>query len=274
MPLYRGAHSRNLVRRSRRSPSSSELLPRWAWPVLFGATLVIAGAAIFRDGRAGGRFSGPLILTAGAAIIFSRLRKHYRAWRDGLAAFAARRRRQSLLARRRERAAVERERRRDARAEKALAADRTAKAQEEQRTARRHTAQRAESARAALGQAIDEEADRLRSLSENDLRQEVADLFDACGIEVLRRIPDSGDFELRAADGGTDLARCVPIHRKAAQIDLTALEEWRASTGARHAYLISLSGFAAQAVVKSAGLPITLVEAYQMAQWRASRRIG
>ena len=114
------------------------------------------------------------------------------------------------------------------------------------------------------------EVARLKSLSDAQLAAEVAALFAGRGERPEAADPETvGDLLLKAADGTLDaVARCVPTARTAARMDVQAVEAWRQAAGARHGFLIALTGFSPSAARSVRDLPITLVDAHLLAHWK------
>src|SRR5206468_2743593 len=77
------------------------------------------------------------------------------------------------------------------------------------------------------------------------------------------------DMLLRAEDGEVRIvARLAPLGHKVEVAEVDALETWRGEIGAAAGILIGISGFVPEAVRRAATLPVTLAEAYLLAQWR------
>jgi hypothetical protein len=251
------------------------LLPDWVWPLLGSILLLTLGAAMLRDGRAGGRITGPLLMLAGLAGLVWRIRIHWQEWEALRAAREAKERRKALLAARRERNAQERVRRQEQKAARASATARAAEALAAERQGRLQAAQEALEHRLEQERLATAEAARLRRLDDASLQTEVASVFALCGL-MPEHPPSEAECDLLLssnAEGSRHLARCVPVQRQASAVDVRELETWRQETGSRHAYLISLAGFSPAAVRLAQNLPLTLVEAHLLAQWKQAGKI-
>lgn len=259
--------------RKRLRPPS--LLPDWAWPLLGFLLLLLVGAAALWDGRAGGRFTGPLLMLLGLAGLTWRLRKHRQEWLEQRAVREEKERRRALLNARRERSAQERLRRQEQKAAQAHAAARAAEVAAVERQARQQAIQEAQAHRAEQDRLIYLEADRLRRLDDAALRTEVRALFTAAGFQTASPSAEADcDLLLHSTASQREaVARCVPVGHKAGVADVQALEDWRQEIGAEHAYLLSLAGFSPPAVRLAQHLPLTLVEAHLLAQWKHTGKI-
>jgi len=269
----RGA--RRLMRESvsPKEPTETEgqlLLPgeiRW---LAVAAALLLLGLATAFGQLSGERLLAVLLLLGGGALLAWHGSRVLRRWqaeraRQRLAAEKA-----ALRQARRERVLKERARRRAERATQAEAA-----LHGEEARARRHqeTAEQAREAamrRAERDRAVATETERLLALADAELWGAVADLFARQGRQPIHPEPEADcDLLLTAPEGGAqEVARCVPVGRRAGSADVQALEAWRQQAEAERAYLIAMGGFTPGAVRLSQSLPITLVEAHLLAHWR------
>ena len=143
---------------------------------------------------------------------------------------------------------------------------------DERRQDEAHRAAIDELRRRARDETIAQEAMRLLTLNESGLMDAAVEAFEDRGFAVTRGTDEAEcDLLLRGAEGDVRVvARRAPRSRRAEVIDVQALEAWRAETGATTACLISMAGFSPAAVRLAAMLPITLVEAHLLAQWRCA----
>jgi hypothetical protein len=195
-------------------------------------------------------------------------------WAHAEAIRRAAARRAALRAARKARALRERgvrqaRRRADSEARAKSAAARAARKLEECRHADAEATRRRE-----RESAIRREAARLLRLDDARLMEEVGSILRDRGLEPRAAAPDAECDSLLYAAGGrlAGLVRCVPRGRLARASDVAALERWRADTGVDTAYLVALTGFSAGAVNAVRDLPITLVEAQLLANWRETAR--
>src|SRR5262249_32885011 len=114
------------------------------------------------------------------------------------------------------------------------------------------------------------ETERLLTLTDAELIAEVTALFLRRGQQPEIPAPEADyDLLLPATDGtGPEIARCVPVGRSARAADVQALEAWRETARASHAYLIAVGGFTSGAIRLAQSLPLTLVEAHLLAHWK------
>jgi hypothetical protein len=238
--------------------------------ILLYAMLSVLGLAAILTGRPNWRELGWVTLGLGAGGMVRRISREWRRRREAEAAEQAAGERRALQAARRERDRQETARRQAERASRAEAAKRQAEARAAQRNTERLREQEEAARRAKQEQALAAEAQRLRSLSAAQLLAEVSAAFSRRGFRPESPGPDAAcDLRLRPMDGGgIEVARCVPAGQSAGVADVKALESWRQEIGARHAYLIALSGFSPAAVRQVRGLPLTLVEAHLLAHWQ------
>lgn len=119
-------------------------------------------------------------------------------------------------------------------------------------------------------EAIARDAMRLLTMSEISLLDACAEAFETRGFIVGRDSDDARrDLLLRGEDGEVRIvARLAPLGRKVEPPDVDAVEAWRGETGAAAGILIGINGFTPDAVRHASELPITLAEAYLLAQWR------
>jgi len=242
--------------------------------ILLYAMFCVLGLAAILTGKPNWRELGWVTLGLSVGGMVRRISREWRRRREAEAAEQAAGERRALQAARRERDRQETVRRQTERAARAGAAKRQAAARAAQRHAERLRAQEEAAQRAKREQALATEAQRLRSLSAAQLRTEVAAAFTRRGFRPESPGPDAAcDLLLTPADGdGIEIARCVPAGQTAGVADVKALEAWRQEAGARHAYLIALSGFSPAAVRQARGLPLTLVEAHLLAHWQQAVR--
>lgn len=215
--------------------------------------------------------AGAILVVGGGSGLAWWSRGAWRTWRRHLETRAMMARRVVLQTARREREAQERTRRQAQRAARTREAERRMQERAERQQRERLRSRQQAEERAAQEQRILAEVARLKSLSDAQLAAEVAALF--AGRGELPEAADSetvGDLLLKKADGTLDaVARCVPTGRMAARVDVQALETWRQAAGARHGYLIALTGFSSSAVRGVRDLPLTLVDTHLLAHWKS-----
>jgi hypothetical protein len=106
---------------------------------------------------------------------------------------------------------------------------------------------------------------RLKSLDEKALLSELMDWMRSKGFEQSETgEPDAIVFESR--NNARRAVLKVVSGRSAHGADVRAVEALRRDTGSAEAYLVSLPGFATNAVRAAQGLPVTLVEAHLLAE--------
>ncbi len=117
---------------------------------------------------------------------------------------------------------------------------------------------------------IEQELKRILSLHEEALIAEVVSLFKLKGFApVAEALETSASFLLKSENSlGTCAVKYIPKTYKAQESDIESLQEMRLRNRSSEAYLISLAGFSANAVQRSAELSITLVEAHLLANWK------
>jgi hypothetical protein len=173
---------------------------------------------------------------------------------------------------RRVREAEEQDERQKRAATDAVAREGAREAQEARRRAEIEQAAVEEKRRRGREEVIAREAMRLLALNESALQQAAVDAFKERGFEVVR-VADEADCDLllHAPDGILrGVARRMPRPHRGEAADIQALESWRVEVASPAAYLIGLAGFTHGAVRLASSLPITLVEAHLLAQWRCA----
>lgn len=142
--------------------------------------------------------------------------------------------------------------------------------------------------RAKRFQMVLTEAARLQALSDPSFLTEIPSIFAVHGLQLQSglsganngHISKKGDTHkndadeqswdmrfMRLADEAFEIARCIPQGHTAAVADVEALEQWRCSCEASHAYLIGRNGFSAAAIRLAQHFPLTLIEPQILAQW-------
>lgn len=149
-------------------------------------------------------------------------------------------------------------------------------------------------------QVIATEATRLQALPDINFLTEIPTIFAAHGLRPESDLPfskfsdhsqvsdndqasgqhsakssawdeESWDMRFtRLADASSIIARCIPQGHTAAVADVEALEQWRRSCEASHAYLIGRAGFSAAAIRLAQHFPMTLIEPQLLAQWHTT----
>jgi hypothetical protein len=109
---------------------------------------------------------------------------------------------------------------------------------------------------------------RLKSLPLPALRKEVACRLEARGYQLLSGQGVDDRLE-RESDGASVILRILQLHSGRAA-DVKDLEAHRRDSGSAEAFLVSLVGFAPDAIRAAQGKPITLVEAHLLAAWGAA----
>ncbi len=119
-------------------------------------------------------------------------------------------------------------------------------------------------------EAIARDAMRLLTMSEIALLDAASEGFETRGFIVGRDVDDARrDMLLRGEEGDVRIvARLAPLGRKVEVADVDAVETWRGDLGATAGILIGIAGFTPEAVLRASSLPVTLAEAYLLAQWR------
>jgi hypothetical protein len=235
----------------------------------FGAILLAGLVLIWRAGAVIS-WSDGAICTLGITGLM------WQGWKWRLRVLNEQRRRQEVLLQsdrrisRRVRGAEEQVERQKRAAMDASAHEGAREAQEARRRAETEQAATEEARRRDREAAIVQEAMRLPTLNETNLQQAAIDAFKERGFEVVR-VPNETDCDLllRGRDGILcAVARRMPPSHRGEAADIQALETWRKEAGSTAAYLIGLAGFTPGAVRLASRLPITLVDAHLLAQWR------
>ena len=138
------------------------------------------------------------------------------------------------------------------------------------RTAEQEHAEAERRYRRGREEAIARDAMRLLTMSEIALLEAASEAFETRGFFVGRDVDDSRrDMLLRGDKGDVRIvARLAPLGKKVEVADVEGLDEWRGEVGAAAGILIGIAGFTPDAVRKAGSLPVTLVEAHLLAQWR------
>ena len=246
----------------------SRRLRVWSERLALGSVLLFllgAGGVIWADG--GAKLLGALFALAGLSGLGLHGRTLWQTRDARLRLQRAAERRAELQATRRERADRERLRRQAGQETRAHAAERLEQARRDRKEiavrAHREEADR----RSDRERRIERDALRIAALSDTELHREIAGLFTRRGYRAQAADDEyPGDFLLQS-EGGLALLRCVPTGKKAAGIDVDALEAWRVQAKAERAYLVATAGFLPSAIDRLADRPLTLVEPHLIAHW-------
>ena len=162
---------------------------------------------------------------------------------------------------------------------------RHAEIQQNVRQARSERNAQSDAQRQARFEAVSREAARLQSLPDAPFLQALPFLFAIRGLRLQTDALSSSEAEPRNAEGFTGdmrflkiadetlaVARVLPQGHTAVVADIEALEQWRQTSGAQHAYLIGRSGFSTPALRLAPRFPLTLVEPQLLAQWQHAIR--
>ena len=244
--------------------------------------VLLLGAAIRAGHAPGANQSGIVTMLVGAGGCAWELAQWARTIQRQRTAQERQRERKELKATRAERRSEQQERERQQRQMHLRAARQRAQTLQATRYAQAEQKAQTEAQRAARFQAVVAEASRLQALPDAPFLAELPFLFATRGLHLQYAAPSgieadadlsAGTWDrhlLRVADEkeSIEVARCLTQGRAVAVSDVEALEQWRQVEGATHAYLVSRSGFSAQAVRLAARFPLTLVEPQLLAQWQ------
>ena len=117
---------------------------------------------------------------------------------------------------------------------------------------------------------IKQEVNRILALHDNALVAEVISLFELKGLFPVSDAPATAASYIMRSENSleTCAVKYIPKTYRAQESDIESLQEMRLRNRSSEAYLISLAGFSANAVQRSAELSITLVEAHLLANWK------
>lgn len=113
---------------------------------------------------------------------------------------------------------------------------------------------------------VEAEITRIKSLEPEALRQEVITRMSLRGYGELSAQGDWDGLFFHTPDNERAVCRIVSTHSGRAA-DVRDVESGRRDLGATEAFVVSLHGFAPDAVRAAQGKPITLVEAHLLATW-------
>ncbi len=218
----------------------------------------------------GARAGGALLLLIGGIGIGRDVRRVIHARRDRQRRDEAQAQHEARRLERRERSRREREQRADEQVRARSVRERERQTLQVARLEETQAHQRAEEARALRAAQIQVEAERLATLDDSTLCEELVRLFAGRGW-IARRDPadTANDLRLTAPDNEADaVARLVGGARQAAVADVEAIEALRRDAGAKQSYLIARSGFTPAAIRLAQQFPITLLEPYLLASWK------
>lgn len=229
--------------------------------------VLLLGYAMTRDRTPGADTSGGFTMLVGAGGTIWELCRWLRWWWHRRWIREEARLRGELKTLRATRAAEQQERKRHQRQVQTDAALKQTLLQQETRREERAIAQKAERQRQARAKAVTAEAVRLQGLSDEQLYQELPDIFATQGLR-LQSAALQDLCLMRLEDEGLEVARCVPQEHTVTVADVEALEQWRNQVGASHAYLIARNSFSVPALRLANHYPLTLVEPFVLAQWK------
>jgi hypothetical protein len=249
--------------------------------------VLLLGVAIWSGSAPGAHQSGILTMLVGMGGCVWELGQWWRALRRRRAVQEREQARRELKVVRAERRTEQQAREQQQRQTHLRTARQRAQTRQAARQTQAELKTQVEAQHNARFQAIVEEASRLQTLPDTRFQAELPSLFALRGLRLQSDAPSPETYAasdlpaklwdmrlLRLADKSVEVARSLPQGHTAAVADVEALEQWRQSEGASHAYLVSRSGFSAQAVRLAARFPVTLVEPQQLAQWQMQNQLS